>query len=44
MLITTIIRRDCAKIIIHNIRIKSMSKNIKKKRVKIKIKLCKIMH
>ncbi len=35
MLTTTIIRRKRAKILMHNIRIKSISKNIKKKRAKI---------
>jgi len=34
MLITTIIRRERAKVIMHNIRIKNMSKNIKKKEQK----------
>jgi len=41
---TIIIRRKRAKIIMHNIRIKSMLKNIKKKKAKIMKKLCKIMH
>jgi hypothetical protein len=44
MLMTTIIRRKRAKVIMHNIRIKSMSKNIKKKKAKIIKKLCKTMH
>ncbi len=38
MLTTTVIRQKRAKVIMRNIRIKSMSKNIKKKRAKIIIK------
>jgi len=44
ILITTTIYRKRAKVIIHNIRIKSMLKNIKKRKAKIIIKLCKIMY
>jgi len=44
MLTTTIIRRERARIIMHNIRIKSMSKNIKKKKEKMIKKWCKIMY
>jgi hypothetical protein len=44
MLTTTIIYQKRAKIIMHNIKVKNMSKNIKKKKAKIIIKLCKIMH
>ena len=42
--IATILRRECAKIIMHNIKVKSIFKNIKKKKTKIIIKLYKIMH
>jgi hypothetical protein len=44
MLITTIIYQECAKVIMYNIKVKNMSKNIKKKRTKIIIKLCKTIH
>jgi hypothetical protein len=44
MLTTTIIYQKRARVIIHNIRIKSISKNIKKKKAKIIKKLCKIIY
>jgi len=44
MLTTTVIYRKRAKVIMHNIKIKSMSKNIKKKRAKIIKKLCRIIY
>ncbi len=39
MLMTTIIRWKRAKVMMHNIKIKNMSKNIKKKKEKIIIKI-----
>ena len=37
-------RRKCAKIIMYNIKVKNIFKNIKKKRAKTIKRLCKIMH
>ncbi len=42
--IATILYRKCAKIIMYNIKVKSMLKNIKKKKAKTIKKLCKIIY
>jgi len=44
MFIAIILRRKCAKIIIYNLRVKSIFKNIKKKRTKTIERLCKIIY
>lgn len=39
-----ILRRNCAKVIIYNIKVKSISRNIKKKEIKTIKQLCKTIY
>lgn len=44
MFTMTVLRHKCAKVLIHDVKIKIMLKNIKKKEMRIMKKTCSVMH